>query len=241
MIKNICIMMLDKRIYEKSAYLHNNIEQLMGYDLDVRTVISGDGILLKNQPYHNIDPDQNDPTDLRVIHFNESWRWGTGISAWRHYCAFLTHKKIIKLAIKNKWDNFLLLEDDAVFTSRFYDVMQQVYQQTPTEWDIIYLGYHAFEYKDHRLAGRNLEYEKYYKETGNAWLEPIQQCGGLFAAWINSSLYNRILAMPPIAPVDAQLNYCRKEITSLNVVPMAMYTAGGFSHCENTFIERDVL
>lgn len=241
MIKNIAIMMLDKRLYERSSYLHNNIEQLMGYDLDVCTIISGDGVRLKDQPYYNVDPNPNDHTDIRTIEFHKQWHWGTGVSAWRHYCAFLTHKQIIKLAIKNKWDNFLLLEDDAVFTSRFYDVMEKIYPQVPSQWDIIYLGWHAFEYDNHRLSGKNLEIENEYKKTGLAKLETIQQCGGLFATWINSSMYNRILAMPPIAPVDSQLNYYRNEIISLNVVPMAMYTAGGFSHCENTFIERDVL
>jgi hypothetical protein len=153
---------------------------------------------------------------------------------------------MIKIAINNKWKNFLLLEDDAIVLNRYEKVMQQIEQQlqkSRQRWDIIYLGWHAFQYENHKFAGLNLKIETDYKRNGLAVLTAISQCGGLFAALINESLYETILKMPPIGPIDSQLNNLKINgmIRAYNVVPMAIYTKSVFSNCEQQYIERDVL
>jgi len=52
----------------------------------------------------------------------------------------LTHKKIYKDIINKKYKNALILEDDIYFTDDFYKVLENVYNDVPKDYDIIFLG-----------------------------------------------------------------------------------------------------
>lgn len=228
MINDIICLCLDKRKDLWTSLEADCAEKIP--QAKFHKFIVGDGC--HDLVYNHVDPAGNVPS---------TWMWGDGIQAWRHYCAFLSHKEIIKYAINNNIDNFLLLEDDAHILRRYNNVMSQI--QLPKEWDIIYLGWHAFEYENHKFAGTNLRIEEQYKKDGRAYIQELIQCGGLFAALINKTLYRTILRLPEIAPIDSQINLLKfnNSIKAYNVIPMSIYTKSGISNCEGIYIERDVL
>jgi len=52
----------------------------------------------------------------------------------------MTHIKILKESIKNNYNSILILEDDVKFNEDFNLKFDNFYNQTPEDWDILYIG-----------------------------------------------------------------------------------------------------
>lgn len=227
MIDQLYIMGLDRR---KELWLELE-QECFSRNFPTRVFIVGDG---KNPAltYNHIDP----------INVDGRWNWGQGESARRHYYAFLSHRAIIKDAIENNYNSIMLLEDDAYFTSRWNDQFFNICLQIPlVNPDIIYLGWHAYEYNNHLFSGRNIEIEEQYKKDNLCYLKTIHKCGGLFGVILYKSIFPLIMNMAPVGPIDHQLNFYRSKIRSYNTVPSLIYVRSCFSECEQQFIKRDNL
>lgn len=228
MINKCYIVSLDKRI-ELWSELYN---ECLKRDFPARPFIVGDGT------DSSLEYDFIDPVDT-----NRRWNWGSGLSARRHYCAFLSHKAIIKDAIKHNYNTIMLLEDDCYFVEPRFSLHWPEVNKFINEvnFDILYLGWHAFSYQNHLMTGQNLVIEEDYAKYGKLDFVSIPQCGGLFACIINKRLFPTILNMAPLAPIDHQLNFYRRSITSYNTVPILCYVKSCWSSCEDQFIQRDQL
>lgn len=228
MIDKCYILALDKR-KELWNGLYN---ECLLREFPTKLFIVGDGSD-SSLKYDFVDP----------IETNPRWAWGEGISGHRHYCAFLSHRRIIMDAVKNNYNTIMLLEDDSYFIEpRFSEHWPEVSQFIDnTEFDILKLGYHAWSYENHLMTGQNLVIEEEYARYGNLDFISIPQCGGLFACIIKKSLFTTILNMAPMAPIDHQLNLYRHKIIKYNTIPMLCYVKSCFSNCEDQFIQRDSL
>lgn len=63
--------------------------------------------------------------------------WKAGNGAWG---CLLSHARVVQDAIMDRLDNYLVLEDDAVFQPRAGMMLHDFMDQVPDDWDQIYLG-----------------------------------------------------------------------------------------------------
>lgn len=227
MIDKVYILALDKRQDLWSQLYKDCLKN----NFDTELFIVGNGKQLYLDYKHIDEPGIPD-----------SWKWGNGISAQRHYWAFISHKKIIKDAIKNKYENILMMEDDAYFTSRWDKEWPLIKNKLlGMDFDYVQLGWHSFEYNNHMFSGHNLVIEEEYKQTGNCYITQLKQAGGLFGCILNRRIFNMIMNMPAVAPIDHQLNMYRPFINHAATIPSLIYVRSCYSNCENQFIQRNVL
>ncbi|MBQ3332057.1 MAG: glycosyltransferase family 25 protein [Thermoguttaceae bacterium] len=59
------------------------------------------------------------------------------------YGCWCSHLLVLLRAISEGWENYLLLEDDAIFTPEFKKVFTRAAQELPEDWDQLYLGFQA--------------------------------------------------------------------------------------------------
>lgn len=227
MIDKVYVLALDKRKDLWSSL----VEDCISRGFDVKSFIVGDG----SDPALDYD-------HIDIPETPDSWKWGTGVSAQRHYWAFVSHKKIIKEALKKGHNNILMLEDDSYFTSRFDREWPGIQDKlSKMDFDYVQLGWHSFEYENHLFSGQNLVIEDEYKKSGNCYLAQLKQAGGLFGCIINKRLFPMMLNMPAVAPYDHQLNMYRPFIKHYATIPSLIYVQSTWSSCEDCYIERDVL
>lgn len=72
------------------------------------------------------------------------------------YGCWCSHLLVLLRAISEGWENYLLLEDDAIFTPDFPKVFERAAQELPEDWDQLYLGFQA-------LNTHLAKFEKYSK------------------------------------------------------------------------------
>lgn len=64
-------------------------------------------------------------------------------NGWNHKgvagCA-LSHRKVIEIAKKRGYSNFLVIEDDTVFCENFIEKLDLYMAQVPHDWDMLYFG-----------------------------------------------------------------------------------------------------
>ncbi len=226
-INKAIILSLDKRM-DMVADLHNQCIA-KGWNTELFVVGSGSDPSLE---YNWVDPIDTDPR----------WNYASGVSSYRHYCAHLSHRKILQKAIAEDYPSILLLEDDAILLSRLESVLSGLEDQIQSaNLDLLYLGHWAFEIVNHKHAGYNLMIEDMYKNSGLTTLLSVDRCGGFHGVLINKSAYSKLLSLPPVAPFDHQVNLNSHMFRRRIVCPKVVHVRSCFSHCENEFVERDVL
>lgn len=205
------------------------IKQAKPYGINIHPFICGDGSN-KNLTYFRVD--EKDP---------DTSRWGYGRPGYKHhhYNAFKCHQKIISLAKVAGFSNVLILEDDAYILDRFNDVLDKLEETSsiPENFDILYLGW----WVGHETDAKNRVYENLWEQYRLCGVIKATQVGGLHGALINSSMFDTILNMEPIDPIDCQLNKIHSKINSFYVFPKVIHTKTMYSYCEGSVIERIVL
>lgn len=229
-IDNITILCIDKRKHLWAA-LEEQVEDI--FDITPTKFICGSGDD-KDLKYDWIDKD---------IYPTEGWRYGTGISATRHYRAHLAHKKIIAKAMKAKHESVLLLEDDAIFMERAKEGLRQLNDMSAMlrEADLIYLGWHAHEYVNDKAVGINLDIEKQYLENEFRCFygeKPIYNVGGFHAVIINQSTYKKLLNTPIYNPLDSIVNHNPDLFNRYLLVPKIVFDPQGWSECDQREVKR---
>lgn len=227
MINHVIILCLDKR----RELWEDLTQQCIKRGWTVHQFFVGDGTDGRLR-YRYIDKSEVHP----------DWRWGTGIGALRHYNAFRSHKEIVKYAIRKELPNFLLLEDDVYILDRHDAVMSNLHNDIfYRQIDLLYLGWHAFEFNGDYAVGKNHVIEQEWNERKVSELLPVNfNVGGFHAVWINNTMYARLLNLPAICPMDSQCNTMR-DINRYMITPKIFHTVNTFSYCENKMIIREVL
>lgn len=63
--------------------------------------------------------------------------WRSGGGAWG---CLMSHAGVIQDAVKDKLENYLVLEDDAILCSRFDELFESFFRKVPENWQQLYLG-----------------------------------------------------------------------------------------------------
>jgi GR25 family glycosyltransferase involved in LPS biosynthesis len=129
-----------------------------------------------------------------------------------------THKLILIDALKNNYNNILILEDDAVFSPSFTEGFSSVVKDLPSDWDILYLG---------ALGLPALSKRKKYSSALDVALYIL----GCHAIGIRSNMFERLLAVSSFdKPID--VSYA-DELQSVNAFvstqPLVNQKEGFFS------------
>lgn len=227
MIDNVIILCLDKR---RDLWTELT-KQCVKRGWTVHQFFVGDGTDGRLR-YKYIDKSEVHP----------DWRWGTGIGALRHCNAFRSHKEIVKYAIRKEFPNFLLLEDDAYILDRYDAVMNSLSDElSSNQIDLLYLGWHAFEFSGDYAVGKNHVIEQEWNERRVSELLPVNfNIGGFHAVWINNTMYTRLLNLPAICPMDSQCNIMR-DINRYMITPKVFHVRSGYSSCEDKIVIRETL
>ena len=154
----------------------------------------------------------------------------------------MSHQAIIQKAKEDGLNSILLLEDDAYFTERFDDVISKLESDINLlPFDMLFLGWWIGEADDEW----NKTAERLYNENGSVTIgracEAHFTCGGLHGVIIQRTMFDKILELEPINPIDSQLNQIHREINSFYVVPKIIHDKGIFSHCEQGVTPRKKL
>lgn len=229
MFNNVCILALDKR---KDLWQPLQVDcEERGWSTRLFIVGDGSDSSLKYE-YDWIDKDITVPPE---------WMWGTGVQALHHYKAHLSHKKILKMALKEDWPQFLLLEDDSQILDRADDILPQIELEINAlcgNYDLIYFGWHCWEYENDIPVGTNLLIEQKYKEDGLGCLLRQKKVGGFHGVLINRSAYWSLLSLPAFQPLDSMVNNFANHLNRYICVPKVIDVVDTFSYCENRFVSR---
>ncbi len=84
---------------------------------------------------------------------------------------YLSHLAIYKLIFTNGWQKTLILEDDAIFTERFFTDFENQYNNLPNEFDLWFLGRGNYDAHNLKKSQRELEMYGTIKEVANGLFE----------------------------------------------------------------------
>jgi len=215
----ICLC-LDKRQAEWTQ-LAEDFEKRFGQPM--QKCIAGAGEIFPKEYYNHIDvkPEQ---VDLRY------WGYGRADLKIHHYNAFLCHKKMLTYAKQKGLKRVLFLEDDSYFTDRYEKVINLL---PKIDFNLLYLGWW--------IGATNPDIEEAYKTIGQCGIANVDTLGGLHGVIIDETMYDYMLTLPPINPIDSQLNLIHSRIQSYYVYPKLIHVKSIFSNCEQCTIEREHL
>ena len=63
--------------------------------------------------------------------------WTSGDGAWG---CLMSHIQVVHSAIMDGLENYLVLEDDAIFHPRAGEMLERLFAEVPADWDQVYLG-----------------------------------------------------------------------------------------------------
>jgi GR25 family glycosyltransferase involved in LPS biosynthesis len=114
----------------------------------------------------------------------------------------LSHQNVLKDAIKNNYNNILVLEDDVIFHKDFHNIFKKYYKyliDREKNFDLLYLG------ASQKHDWKNIKINKHYYKT--------KKLDGFFAIIINKSLFNLIFerANTLEKPIDRILSHYFQE------------------------------
>lgn len=103
-------------------------------------------------------------------------------------CA-MSHIKLLIECIKSKEDIFCFLEDDIKLAENFREKINDVMDNLPEDWDMIYLGHHLYpKYENEMNGGDKIRCEKWDMKKSFR-----MSMGGTFAYLINKKGANKLL------------------------------------------------
>lgn len=223
--KAVCLC-LDKR-REEWEDLQNHCES-KGLKFD--RFLVGEGDIFSESEYNHVDIKDVPP----------HWGYGNPTGRIHHFNAFLSHKKMILKSKEEGLNNVLFLEDDAYFTNRYDEVVESLSSELNSlDFDFLFLGWWiGYESDDY-----NQNVEKEYNSNKRTGIERVRNahftCGGLHGVVINQRMFDPLLQLHPIGPIDSQLNrFFHPFVNSYYVFPKIIHDKGIFSHCEQSVTPR---
>jgi hypothetical protein len=215
---NIIILALDKRYDTHAKPLANHIIKRFG--VTPYLFLAGDGERITTVPYDHIDIPSAAPRLPGSSHYPTWLRPSC-------YNAFLCQQKMGKLAKQWRIPNVLFLEDDMFFedhTEYALDKLGKEIQELA--WDLLYVGFCA---PPHRTDINSEEGEPRILPAGT-------NCGGFHCVAIHSRMYDKIIDMPPLAPMDAM---CDNLPNRYAIVPKLGEQKPGYSYVEQVVFTRE--
>jgi len=156
----------------------------------------------------------------------------------------LTHVNLIKEAVKYKYNNILIFEDDVIFVNNFNEIFNEKIKFLPEDWDLLYVGGNHILYVngfDLITGDKNFKVTKENYKTLNYELSrsPCTYCTHAIA--ISSRIYDRMLnkiKQSPTSPIDniyyqAQMEGCN----AYTFLPSLALQRAGYSDIENQYID----
>ena len=206
--KATCLL-LDKR-YDNFEHISDTISKY----IDIEPFIVGDGT--RDLVYSHIDIDEIPP---RLIGSSNYPTWHTK----QCYNAYLSHRKILEKAYKEKID-VLLLEDDVFLEPDFEDIWNsssKFFKENP--WDMLYFGcYHSGMSE---------------KITDNIYR--LFRCAGWHAVIIKWYMIPPILNYGPIGPMDEICHrYIQPNYLCYGIYPSIISQCNGYSFIEQGNLDK---
>lgn len=196
--KAICLF-IDKR----KRFCPFMIEQFQELGIPLQIFMAGDGKILPIEEYDHID----------IEDIPNSWSYGSGNVRKNNYNIYLCHQKMLQIAKKEKLNNVLFLEDDAIILKRFSLIINDILNYLDTiYWESCYLGHHKQEM---------LEEEQQYQKDGIVRILPkTNNIGGFHGALLNHTSFDKLLEIPPIENMDIQ---CPKYTKLYYTIPRLIF------------------
>jgi len=174
-----------------------------------------------------------------------------GLSPRDKACFAVTtlHTRLIEDAMLNKYDNFLIFEDDVVFVDNFNEIFNKRMEFLPEDWDLLYIGgNHILHVNGFDLitGDKNFKVTKENYKTLNYELSksPCTYCTHAMA--INSRFYNRTvnkLKQFPKSPGTDNLYY-QLQMEGCNTyafLPSLAKQRASFSDVENMYLDYNAM
>lgn len=220
MIDRAICLCLDKRCGEWASLL----EQCEKVNIEFIPFVAG------QEHYPWLAYDRRD-----VDEDTSGWGYGHPDKKINHLNAFRCHQEMIKLAKDCGFKNILLLEDDAVILKRFVVVMPHINEIiSDLDFDLLYLGHWLGE-----NDSINLDYDNFYDDGELIMIKKATMVGGFHGVVIQNTIYDFLLSLPPVNPIDAQLNiYGHHRLKSYIVLPKIIHVKNIMSNCEGCIIQR---
>jgi len=141
------------------------------------------------------------------------------------YNAWLSHKKIMEMALSIRHDHILMLEDDAFPEKDFRDIYsdcERFFEQN--EWDMVYLGCYT---------KNNL------KDVGHKYVRRMTGGAGFHGVVISERIMKILIDFLPIGPFDW---ICEKHIMPrfkcFAITPCIISQDDGFSYVEDSVLKK---
>ena len=220
MVLNALCLCLDKR---KNEWIDLE-NQFKNTNIKFHKFIAGDGSD-QELVYDHID-DPNPPVQY----------WGYGREGYKHhhYNAFQCHQKMIQIAKENYWREVLLLEDDAYLTDAFFKHFENSHSVLYySNFDLAYYGWWIESLDKQSEELRQSNDFKIINHKGNI--------GGLHGLLVNHNMYDFILGLKPVNPVDYQINQYSDSILRALILPKMIHVKSMYSMTEGSCLEREKL
>ncbi len=189
------------------------------YPFVVRTV-DGPGAL----PDYDWEDKRECPPILPGSTTYATWR-----NSHRAYQAHLCHKEMIRHAAGAGWKQVLLLEDDIVFETDYEEIAGAVEDFNDRNfWHMLYLGSYL----------QNSPYRDNIIEPHIAELGRNSRVAGFHAVILDKSVYQAILDLPPLGPLDEMCARYIHDCNNFAVVPPIISQRSGFSSIEQSNLEK---
>lgn len=206
MLNHIMCLLLDKRYNERERIS----EQFKKEGLNVFFFLAGNGKLRPPKEYDHID----------IVPPSGRWGYPAFVNRPNSYNAFLCFKKIIQLAKDLRLPEITICEDDVVLLPNFREVWDLAYAQLAKlpSWDMLYLC------SNHTWTPTTLLSPNVLKLNGS---------GGFQMVGIAETIYDAILELPIIGPIDERVGrIIHPKYNCYAVWPNIAIPKPGFSECE---------
>lgn len=216
MFNRIVCLNLDKRIHEQERLSR----EFAGVGLELEFFVCGDGHTLPAERYDRID---NEPPP----HRSGYPAWANRPNSWN---AFACYKEIIRKAQADNIEVLGLVEDDCHLLPNFQEVWEAAndelynpyYQLYP--WDMMYLCANHTWRPTKELAPHLLK---------------LNGSGGFQFVLIHYSLFQTILDLPMVAPIDGLVgDRIHPTHNCYAVWPNIAVPLGGYSYCEGYYYDN---
>ena len=143
----------------------------------------------------------------------------------------LTTLNILKYALKNKYDNILIMEDDVYFTPKINNI-ESLITYVPPNWDMLYIGgNHNYHSKGHRAQPIPIN-------------DHVLKCQHTFTTHcyaVKSHMYSILIDQLStlISPIDVIYANIQKSYNVYSIHPSIAKQREGFSDVEGTVRNYD--
>ena len=144
-----------------------------------------------------------------------------------------------KKALEDGDERVLFLEDDAYFTGRFDEVVNEIESSgEKTDYDILYLGWWIGNEGDEF----NNYVEKNWSDGKGFGIGKVYRIGGFHGVILSRKVLDIITRLDPIDPIDSQLSkFFHSKMESWFIAPKIIHDKGIFSECEQGVTTREKL